>query len=42
MNLGLELYFGMCLRFRGGYLEVKSLSEAFGGFPEGVLSLTVN
>lgn len=33
MNLGLELYFWMCLRFRSGYLKVKSLSEAFGGFP---------
>lgn len=32
MNLGLELYFWMCLRFRGGYLKVKSLNEAFGGF----------
>lgn len=40
ISLGLELYFWMCLRFRGGYLKVKILSEAFGGFSRSVTTDT--
>lgn len=42
IKLGLELYFCMCFRFRGGYLNVKVSVNLLVGFPEGVLPMTLN
>lgn len=39
--MGLELDFWICLRFRAGYLEVKSIRGVFGGvFKRGVATDT--